>query len=334
MLSKKIFVPLLPLALMTSSLIFTSCGGGGGGQSPDPSHSDNPGDSETYADIYSANGVHLKTNRLPSQLKANSDLPICQTGETYALDKCWQSITINADSKTITVENTDGKSEQLFEFNKQINSNFKSLYQMKISSSFETNLCDKQMSMYGQCYETFANPGSFEQYFQIPYQADAGVSTPRVSFRSIAGEWTASSLPEVTPWVTSNEITLDKETSNAISFGVKTTFAYGLIENTSSYLNPYKIAHYWDLNGSLIINAKQYHFPLTFSDLEKDMTLEDVGSQTGYMDSKRIKVGDIYVIFYPEKNTKYSYLDYITGSNKNTDKIKGIVITPAWDENF
>lgn len=322
------------LSIFAFPFLFISCGKGGGSSSTgDTPNAQNK--NETYADIYNANGQHLSTSRIPSQFSAGVDLPICQTGETYALDQCWQKLTINADEGYITVENSNGEKEQLFQFEGKINSKFQNFYNLKIASSYYNGSCDSSTSMYNQCYDIYANQGSASQYFQIPYQPDSGVTVPRVSFRSIAGEWSTSSLPEVTPWATSNELTFDDNTNNIISFGMKTIFAYGLIENSSNLISSYKIAHYWDLNGVLIINSKSYHFPLKFSDLERDMKLEKIGTQTGYMDSKRIKIGNSYIIFYPENNLKYSYLDFMNNAQSFNDKIKGIVFTPSWDtQNF
>jgi hypothetical protein len=331
MIFKQAGIPISICTFILSSFLVVSCGFGGGNKGSSPSSNLNP----STADIYDPAGQHLKTNRLPSQLKQGTDLPICQTGETYALDQCWQKLIINADDASISVEKTDGTSQRLFKFNGKINQSLEKFYTLKIASSHYNETCDPNTSMYGQCYDIYANPGSARQYFQIPYQAGSGITVPRVSFRSISGEWSTSSLPENTPWVTSNEITLDKSSTSTTSFGVKTTFAYGLVADTSNQNNLYKVAHYWDLKGKLIVNSKSYSFPLQFSDLEKDMALENIGTPTGYMDSKKIQIGDICLIFYPEKNTKYSYLDFIKSENKNTDKIKGIVITASWDnQNF
>lgn len=322
-------------SIFAFSSLFISCGSGGGssssGNNPDPQNN-----SDTYADIYNPSGQHLSTDRIPSQFVEGADLPVCQTGETFALDECWQKLIINADKGYISVENTTGEVQKIYTVNGEINSKLQNFYNLKIASSYYNNTCDTSTSMYNECYDTYANKGSPSQYFQIPYLADAGVTVPRVSFRSISGEWSTSSLPEVTPWATSNEITLNTNSNKTISFGVKTTFAYGLLATNSNLINTYKIAHYWDLNGVLIINSKSYNLPLKFSELEKDMQLENIGTPTGYMDSKRIKIGNSYIIFYPESNSKYGYSEFMKDSPSTiTDKIKGIVFSPSWDtQNF
>lgn len=327
---KSILKKMLPSVLLC---LVCSCGSGGGsgggnkGADSDDSHDK----AQVYADIFDSSGAHLPLAKVPSQFGANKSIDICKEHEVLALDTCWQSMTIDADHGKVLLTNSNGDTVTLFESGHSIRHELESNYSMRISKSFLEQECYPDSSQYGQCYETFANPGSDSQFFKIPYRTDAGISNPRVSFRSISGEWSASNLPEVTPWVSSNEITYQSGTKNIISFGLKTTFAYGLTE-TNDMFHPFKIAHYWDLNGKIIVNGKSYPFPLTFSDLQKDLTLEDMGSQTGYMDSKRVKVGDYYLILYPENNSKYSYLDYM--DTKLSNKIKGVVITPSWDNNI
>ncbi len=229
----------------------------------------------------------------------------------------------------------------IFKMNTALEDSFKSYYNFKITSSYEYwTKCDPNTSLYGKCYSTYANTGSDAQYFKIPYSQNAGTAWPRVSLRSIAGEWSTATLPEVTPWATSNEIALEENSNQLISFGIKTIFAYGLIKNSKynpSQLqnsSPYQLKHYWDLNGYIIINSKKYNLPLHFSDIENDIKLENIGGISGYMDAKRANVGNYYIIFYPESNAKYSYLDYINSTYIDNGKIKGIVFTPKWDSNI
>lgn len=326
--------------LLSSCFLIYSCSKG-------TSSNNNPNDgnlsTEQYTDIYNPEtGIHLSTNRLPSQFISGSDLQICSTGQAYILDQCWDQIIINADQGSISGLKFNSQITKTFlKMNENLDDSLKSFYNFKITSSYEYRTkCDTSTSLYGRCYNTYANPGSDRQYFRIPYISNAGTSWPRVSLRSITGEWTTSSVTEVTPWATSNEITIDEKSNQVISYGIKTLFAYGVIKNLkynplqTQNSNPYQIKHYWDINGYLIINSKKYSLPLHFSDLENDIKLENIGGSSGYMDAKRALIGDYYVIFYPESNTKYSYLEYFNSNYLDTGKIKGIVFTPKWDSNI
>lgn len=107
-----------------STIISSSCSQNQSGRS-DGSNNSQDETKSIYSSIHYSNGNSVFKNQWPSMLDDNKLMNLCNSGQSYYNDKCWDNLIIDLDNIDIKVSNLNGQ-------NQNIMSNYKlddSLYQ-------------------------------------------------------------------------------------------------------------------------------------------------------------------------------------------------------------
>ena len=254
--------------------VLTACEGGkktgaDGGQGKTPGLHAN-----RYLDVRNLEtGEMLATDRFPSQLNFNKNVPACRSPEVFWMDKCWDEITVNADEMTVVVTQKEtGESSRVFDPNTFLPDNVLKGFEVVINpiskmQNFGDHLfyalntkyyytpCDAQGGH--QTIEYILGQGSFLDIPYVVWGIGKAVSYARTENRN-----------QSTPWVSADcfaTATKDGSDQEKIVYsGIKSTFAFGSVQSGTTGET---VAHKWDYKGKVIIQGVEFSLPIKMSDL-------------------------------------------------------------------
>jgi len=173
--------------------------------------------------------------------------PACGAGSIAYLDRCWETININADDMSVSFE---GKSA--------------SNASVAIGRAVPSELKLTKLGTEGAVI-------SFTKYSQHPIAARYSLIGDRCSSANIPSAtstlWGMIGIGrDSTPWATSSCLWTFKgqqQQETLAVFGVRATFAYGMAKKNG--LNT--LVHQWDYHGTLRVNGVDLPLPAKFDDV-------------------------------------------------------------------
>ena len=288
----KCFFPLLSLGILV-----TSCGGspgGGGSGTPSNDNSDN-----NYSTIHYASGGSVSKSQWLSMYNDHKLLNVCNNGQSYYDDKCWDNLNIDVDNLNLSVSNSDGTSENIIS-NNTINPILYNATTSKFlnSTQNEDDLCLRATSEF------------------VPDNS----RTSRDNAIGTEGScWYLTSYDM--PWPIRPMYSAITNTSTLSYMEIQTFMRYGDHDISSNY------THNWWLNGTLKINGKIMQLA--------SISMSQIESALGVTLTTRrydLKIGNYTAVFIfdstytnPYYSTGMAPIDSVDQSQKSV--MKPILIT-------
>lgn len=253
-----------------SSILILSCGGGGsGGNNPDPGRPPNggqPGGSDqkgkVYLDVFAFHdGTHAPVGKWPSQIHQGELVSACPSGKIFYADQCWDYVTIDVNKQDVSFFSDGGVSTQIAIgspvpaelgelFFSPNTHNDKPLYKLYFQQKPNTGYLRA-----GECLGSYRG----EEYEITTSDIWGGMTYLEFGWRA--------NPTFATPWATSRCFTTSAKMNNAapenlLSFGIKTTFMFGAIED-KSHPSGITLAHNWPYKGTIRIGNNNLELPVS-----------------------------------------------------------------------
>lgn len=256
-------------AVVGAAAAVVACGGGGGSE-PQQQQQPPPDTKQVYSDVWGV-GVapgaeEVPIGQWPSWLREKELLPACAAGEAFYGDRCWQSVLIDIDARSVTFTNTSGQTERL-----AIGASLPAILGPMVSDKVGCWGSDAtQPELQGwDCLS--AHHAGVGYVGMRPFMFRASGFDSEVVWGSVingpidAGRLSAP--PTRSPWAIASQIVT--KDAGVAGFLVKTTFLYGFRATKPIPLfSDFEIVHNWPLSGRVRLNGTDLSLPLRLSAVE------------------------------------------------------------------
>lgn len=299
------FTSIVTLSGIVLSIFASSCsqGGAGGANGGGGSSQDTSG--KNYSSIHYSNGNSISKNLWLSMIDDHKLTNVCNQGQSYFNDKCWDNLNIDIDNANVNVSNSDGTSQNILS-NYQVSNLLYSATQSKFSGTSYDKNCLRVTTEF------------VPDTMRATRDTNLGTSDSCWYTTTYNMPWPFSPIYQTLPG------------NNALYYIDFQTFVrYGDIESTS-YINTWygnikndTYTHNWWLNGTLNVYGKQFNLSST--------NIKEIENATGKsINTKNLTVeknGYVLSITF-DFNYNTPYLS-ITNSYEQIDQSKKSLMKPV-----